>query len=118
MKVMVSITDKLAEANKELKSEESSVKNVSKLLAEAGKLCSTLDTEVMEIIEITEEYEFMNTTLEEFVEFEVGGLLETEESAMEAIVAHQDLTELAEKYQKAFEERIERAEVEFDFRKK
>lgn len=114
MKVMVSITDKLAEANKELKSEDASIMNVSKLLAEAGKMSSTLDVDIMETIEITEEFEFMNTTLEEFVEFELGGLLETEESAMEAIVTHQDLVECAEKYQKAFEDRIKKAEVDLE----
>lgn len=110
---MVSITDKLAEANKELKKAgDCSVKDVSKLLAEAGKMSATLDEEIMETIEITEEFEFMNTTLEEFVEFEAGGMLDTEDAAMDAILNHESMAEVAEKYQKAFEDRIKKAQEE------
>lgn len=109
---MVSITDKLAAANKELKSDDCSVKDVSKILAEAGKMSSTLDAEFMETIEVIEEFEFMNTTLEEFVEMDAGGLLLSEEAAMNAIVNHDALAAECEKYQKAFEDKIKKAEKE------
>lgn len=107
---MVSITDKLAAANKELKSGAGSVKDVSKILAEAGKMSATLDMEVMETIEVTEEFEFMNTTLEEFVEFDASGMLETEEGAMNCVADHESLANVAEKYQKAYEAKIKKAQ--------
>jgi len=69
------------------------------MLADAGKTSKTVDKEVVETIEVKEEYEFVDTTLAEFVELEAKGLLETEESAAGSIVERDALVKLCDKHE-------------------
>lgn len=99
MKTMVSLTDKLAAANTALEKEDCNVADVGKMLAEAGKMHKDLNVEVMEMIEVKEEYELLELTLSEFMELEASGMLESEEMAASAIAEHQEsLLNITEKY--------------------
>lgn len=68
-------------------------------MAEAGKLAKTLDVEIMETIDVVEEYECITETLEVFVEFETEGVFEcAEEKIAETITASESLMACTEKF--------------------
>lgn len=96
--VMASVNTKLANANEKLKAEDCSVKEVSKILSEAGKETQTIDKEIIETIEVVEEFSFLEKTLMEFVELDTQGLLETELEAAEALIQHQAIQEATKQY--------------------
>lgn len=101
---MVSVTDKLSEANAALQKDDCKINEIGKLLAEAGKIHKEIDTEVIEMIEVTEEYEVLDSTLTEFIELEEAGKLETEELAAASITAQEEsLLKMTEKYKSSIE---------------
>lgn len=93
--MMYSMTDKLVSANTMLEAGgEIKISEVGKLLAAAGAEVALLNPEVLEFVEVVEEFECIETILTEFVEFEVEGMFATEEKAVEAVLSHAAMADI------------------------
>lgn len=103
--MMVSLTDKLASASAKLEKPDCKLVDVSELLAAAGAEAKLVDKEVVEFIEITEEFECIETILTEFIEIEADGFLVSEEKAVEGILAHAAVADKVGSFQ--FESKFE-----------
>lgn len=109
---MVEINNKLAVAYEAMKSESCSIKEVSTVLAEAGKLAADLDIELMASLGVAKECKFLSEALECFVKFEAKGVFGGSEAMIaDAICECKSLIEITEKFQQTLS-------VDFEFSKK